>query len=482
MRRLMLVAVLVSLNGCAYYNGMYNANRLAGRAEKAERDGRTFDASNFWGQVVVKADSVLARHGDSKWADDARLLRGKALARLGRCEAAIPELARAQQELAEPPLREEAALELGRCRLQEDDAPGAEMALMEVQESADSGRRATARALLGRAKVASGDYAGALGLLATGTDSTVAGGRLVALAGAGHVDEARALADTLIAAGGVAVPWGRFLRELGKTDPVSASEYLDRIGKLGVDPAEAAGWMLDDANRRMTSDREGALTRLHEAEQRAPGSDAGSRARELRLRLVLAAVPTLDSLEPAIAGLRGEADDVPMITAADGLLAAAELVRRTADSALTRPPRGDLMLFLAGELARDSLRAPGLAADLMRRVALDWPESPYAPKALLAVMALDQDGADAARSDLESLYGASPYVAVAQGITDSTYHALEDSLGSYAVAWLAAVRTPARTRPTVGPGDRRPARPSTGEPQPTGRRREPRPGARVAEP
>ena len=184
---------------------------------------------------------------------------------------------------------------------------------------------------------------------------------------------------------------------------------------------------------------------------------------------------------PAIEAVRGEADEVPMITAADGLLAAAELVQRTADSAVTRPPRGDLMLFLAGELARDSLRAPGLAADLMRRVALDWPESPYAPKALLAVIALDPAGADAARSDLESLYGASPYVAVTQGITDSTYHTLEDSLGSYAVAWLAAVRSPARNRSTVRPGERRPARASPGDPEPR-RRREPPPGARVAEP
>jgi tetratricopeptide (TPR) repeat protein len=479
---LILLAALVTLNGCAYYNGMYNANRLAGRAEKAERDGRTFDASSFWGQVVVKADSVLARHGDSKWADDARLLRGKALARLGRCEAAIPELARAQQELVEPPLREEASLELARCRLQQGDAAGAQIALAGMEESADSVRRDAARALLGRARVASGDYAGALGLLGSGTDSTLAGGRLVALAGAGRLDEARALADTLIASGAAGVPWGAFLREVGKADPATAAAYLDRIGTLAVDPAEVAGWMLEDANRRMAADPAGALERLHEAEQRAPDSEAGTRARELRLRLVLAAVRGLDSLEPAIASLRGEADDVPMITAADGLLATAELVQRTADSASTRPPHGDLMLFLAGELARDSLRAPALAADLMRRVAIGWPESPYAPKALLAVMALDEGGADAARVDLESRYGASPYVAVTQGIADSTYHALEDSLGSYAVAWLAAARTPARSRSTVRPSERRPARPSTGDPETPGRRREPRPAAGVAEP
>ena len=50
------------LSGCVYYNGMYNANRLARSARKAEREGRTFDANNLWGQVATKAESVVVRH------------------------------------------------------------------------------------------------------------------------------------------------------------------------------------------------------------------------------------------------------------------------------------------------------------------------------------------------------------------------------------------------------------------------------------
>ena len=45
------------LGGCVYYNGMYNTKRLAGSARRAERDGRTFEATNLWGQVVTRAES-----------------------------------------------------------------------------------------------------------------------------------------------------------------------------------------------------------------------------------------------------------------------------------------------------------------------------------------------------------------------------------------------------------------------------------------
>ena len=63
------------LGGCVYYNGMYNTNRLAKSARKAERDGRTFEA-NTLGPGGTKADSVVVRHPHSKYADEADVLRG----------------------------------------------------------------------------------------------------------------------------------------------------------------------------------------------------------------------------------------------------------------------------------------------------------------------------------------------------------------------------------------------------------------------
>src|SRR5918997_5793691 len=77
------------LAGCVYYNGMYNANRLARSARKAEREGRTLEANGLWGQVATKAESVLVRHPTSKYAREAMLLRGIALARMDQCEQAL---------------------------------------------------------------------------------------------------------------------------------------------------------------------------------------------------------------------------------------------------------------------------------------------------------------------------------------------------------------------------------------------------------
>ena len=84
-----------SLGGCVYYNGMYNANRLARAARKAEREGRPFDATSLWGQVGVKADSVLARHPHSKYADAGHLLRGHAMSRWASASAAVAPLSQA---------------------------------------------------------------------------------------------------------------------------------------------------------------------------------------------------------------------------------------------------------------------------------------------------------------------------------------------------------------------------------------------------
>src|SRR5215204_4426183 len=96
LRNLLLATFLAGLlSGCVYYNGMYNANRLAGSARKAEREGRTFEANNLWGQVATKAESVVVRHPTSKYADEAGVLRGVALARLGHCEEALGPLGRA---------------------------------------------------------------------------------------------------------------------------------------------------------------------------------------------------------------------------------------------------------------------------------------------------------------------------------------------------------------------------------------------------
>ena len=51
---------------------------FAGSARKSALEGRTFEANNLWGQVVTRAESLVTRHPDSKYVDEALVLKGLA--------------------------------------------------------------------------------------------------------------------------------------------------------------------------------------------------------------------------------------------------------------------------------------------------------------------------------------------------------------------------------------------------------------------
>jgi hypothetical protein len=131
-------------------------------------------------------------------------------------------------------------------------------------------------------------------------------------------------------------------------------------------------------------------------------------------------------------------------------------IRDASDSSAARAAASDLRLFLVAEVARDTLAAPHLAGSLFRRIAEDWPDSPYAPKALLAVGVLEPAWADSARTLLDTRYSASSYVAYVRGFALPEYKTLEDSLQAFAVTSQARRMAPApRPGQPVAPGGRR---------------------------
>ena len=112
-----LVLVALSIAGCAYYNGMWSAERLARDARRQEAKGLEAEAKLSWGRAALKAESVLVRHPRSRWADDALVLQGEGLARSGACAAAASPLGRALQAVTDDALRERAALTAAGCAL-----------------------------------------------------------------------------------------------------------------------------------------------------------------------------------------------------------------------------------------------------------------------------------------------------------------------------------------------------------------------------
>ena len=119
-------------------------------------------------------------------------------------------------------------------------------------------------------------------------------------------------------------------------------------------------------------------------------------------------------------------------------------MRHRIDSLDLTAPQGDLRGFFLGEVLRDSLAAPRLAAQLWRRVLMTRSDSPYAPKILLAIAATGTLPADSVTRLLDARYAASPYVLVLHGADDPGFRVLEDSLARYSALERAPPRAPQR--------------------------------------
>jgi hypothetical protein len=464
--RLGFLGALLLLGGCVYYNGMYNTNRLAKSARKAERDGRPFEAQGFWGQVITRADSLVMRHPRSKYADQASVLRGLALARLNQCPEAVGPLGRLNLVDLSTDFTEEAALALGRCQLQLGDPGLADLAFVRVLNSTDAARRREARFRHARALRMSGQYDAALALMRESPDPRDHEDVLLALAGTGRTEEALVFADSVMALNDTTFAWDSVVTTVGRRDARAASAL---VGRLDRDPRAApetrARRLYDDGVRLAEVDSAAAHARFRQAAQIPGTTDAGERAHLRLLRASLSASRSLEELSQrsdSLAPLAGQASSSGLEAAALQIQVAE--LKRLDDSARAEVPLGDLRLFLGAEAARDSLHAPALAATLFRRLADEWPSSPYAPKAILAAQQLDPSDADSTRARLDSLYHDSPYLAIVRGEEAPGYRHLEDSLETFAAA--QPVLTPRRgggvvrgrgAAPGARPGERIPA-------------------------
>ncbi|MCH7715260.1 MAG: tetratricopeptide repeat protein, partial [Gemmatimonadetes bacterium] len=222
------VLACVSL-GCAYYNGLYNANRLANEAGKAEREGRRGEAQSLWTRAAVKAESVATRYPDSKYYDDALLLQGRALSRIGECRDAVRPLHAAVTESVDGELRVEAALLLGRCQLEVGETDTAWATLSALVDHDDPS--VTSRALYwrGRAALAAGRPAAALDDLKRTAEPTALFDRALAMTELGFTREAASTLDTASALTFAEDRWAQVLARLGAVDLQSASALVERL-------------------------------------------------------------------------------------------------------------------------------------------------------------------------------------------------------------------------------------------------------------
>ena len=360
LRRVPALALVVGLlAGCVYYNGMYNTNRLVRSARKAERENRPFEASNLWGQVITRAESVSVRHPHSKYAPQANVLRGLALSRLNQCQQAVIPLA---QVALLPPgdFAEEAVLALGRCQMETGDPASADLAFRQLLDSRDEVHRRQARFEHGRALRMTGHYDEAIPFLRETTGPRAGDELLLALSGAGHDDEADSLVTLLLASGDSTRVWDSLVVAMARQRPGSADSLIDRLAtQPGTSAAQRARRMYDEALRLETVDSARYLARLRQAATVGMKSEGGQQATLRLFRLQIAQAEAVAALAPIADSLEAFSGMATAVTSdASQLASAVDRVRSASDSGAAGIPQGDLRLFLAAESSRDSLLAP----------------------------------------------------------------------------------------------------------------------------
>lgn len=464
MRAGRLLPLLLLLGGCVYYNGMYNTKNLAKRARHAEREGRTFEAQNLWGQVAVKAETLLVHHPRSKYAEEAQLLYGTARAKLNDCPRALPSLENVMLSGRNPVFAEDAAEMVGWCRVALGEPGNAASAYARLTTSRNPARRDLALYAHGQALRLGGQYAEAYTELSASHDRRAQGERAAALAGVGDVDGAGLVIDSLLAANDSTAPWSDITALVGARDVNAASALTDRlIASPAINPSRRGRLLIDDAERLAPVDPERSFARLGMVESAAAGTERVAEAQMFLARRRLAQVASVDSMRQVLSELVDlEEGAGTMLPQVQRLTTQARKVVTAADSVPAGSAQGDLRLFLAGEIARDSLGAARFAATQFRRVVDEWPNSPFAPKALLALIDLQPVDIDSLQSRMRTTYISSPYLIAVEGGESPQLGELEDSLRRFVASYQTG-RVPQRGTPAQG----RPSQPNrpTTEPQ-----------------
>ncbi len=422
-----LVACAVLAVGCAYYNGLYNANRLAGEARRAEREGRTGEARSLWSRAAIKAESVAARFPKSKYRDDALLLQGKALYAISACTRAVTPLALAADSSPDPAIWREARLTLARCRLEMFEPDSVADIVSPVVEADDSSGRAAALLLRGRARLALGYPVAALADLQASGHRAAPFPLAVALARMGRTREAADLLLTrLHDVPYDEVRWLATLDTIGEREPAPSSKLVPQLtARTDLTDRQRARLWLSDAKRWLAAGTtDSAAVRFRAVIAVAADSLEGRAAqahltvREVRRTTRVELIPALaDTLR---ATMRQGGEPVRIAERYANVLRRAALAL-AADSS-------DLLLFLAAEEMRDSLGAAPLAAALFQEIARRAPGSAIAPKALLAAAMLLPDAADSLIAVVRERYPESVYTLALDGRAPDAYRVLEDSL------------------------------------------------------
>lgn len=424
----------VAMGACGYVNTFYNAERAyeeGVRLSAATTDSLPAPARESFERAAEKSGVVLARYPDSRYADDALLLLGKSLDRLGRHEDAVAAFRRYLERFPEGGGVTEARLAMARSERLRGEPQAARLALGPLLEA--GGERLSAEVLYERSMLdlATGDHASAVeGFreilerhpefarqhrvpLAFAEAELAAEDYDAALeAYAAYRESARDLA----AQREVALRVARALALAGRPDDALAT--YDEILSAPL-PDTLAARLHEERGRILAAEgrAEEAEVAYRRVSELAPGTPVAAQAtlqrgrmawreggrRQEALEILLDAF--LHAPSSAFAdSARAEVRDLARLIHFERLAAGQHVVAEIDDPDLAR----STALYRLAEEVLDAESDPAAAADLFRSLAERYPDSPWRPRALLAVGLLERStgnsraGADALRSLIDT--------------------------------------------------------------------------------
>ncbi|MHB1311938.1 MAG: hypothetical protein ACYC3L_07960 [Gemmatimonadaceae bacterium] len=423
----------MSVSACAYYNGLYNARTDAHAADKLSRAGREDEAAGRYASAAARAETVLVRYPTTRWRGQALMVAARSHAFSDDCAAARPRLAEA---LALPGLtaadREPLLVARGACDVREAH-PG--LALETLEPLAARGLPSTrpgAALWAARAAIALGDADRARRVLGA-LDAGAAQWELAQASLAGHRwAAAESLLALRAARGDVRPGLAPMLRTLwlaGERDGVE--RLVNRWGESGAPAGDKVALHMLTADLQLDA-RLDALARQHLLAARRLATDSSADA-EAAARLTLLSLAPLARVEDVAAAVRR------------GALPArgSRLQRRLEDNVLLvellgrRTDASGASLYLAAEVARDSLRASRLAVQLFKRIDQVAQGTVLASRALFAAAIMEPDSAPVLHARLRERYPASPWTLALDGASPGDSPAYADAEASLRVAWTS---------------------------------------------
>lgn len=433
-----VVTVWLLASGCVYYNGVYNAEKSAKRGDAKLRRNEDDAAREDFKASAAHAETVLVRHPSSPWAVRSLYLAGRGAALSGECETGRRHLTTflaGSSGTADE--RARATVALAACELRTSNAVRARALLDSVLRTLPEGEtRRQARLWAARSALALGDLPATdeyLGDLNTGL-----------------------------------LPWEIAATALGARDFARAESVLvvrGREGDFREDVVRAlvdfgAAQRLDGAERVVRAFDNARVRDLNRARlQYTLGDQLVKAGQDSLARMYLqraAALVGKDSLmrrEVVARTAYLELRRAESMRSADSAVARVDSASWT--TAFGRQIREHLLLmqllmvrddptgasaFLAGEVARDSLRSARLAQAVFADFARQNTRSMFAPHAWYAASVLWPDSAERWQQRVRVEYPASAVALRLGGEDPSTADDFANAPTLLKLRWGEAVR------------------------------------------